>query len=831
MVAVLGAAALGPGVVLAADEDPVVEKAGTATSTGSPSEVVGGDTVDWTIRNTALSDQPVRVETIDTIGPGSQLVPGSVVAPDGWQVSYSNTGPAGPFTDPPSTTTRSIRVVSGDEPGTVRGGITDFWGSEPIQTRGDGWVPVLSGGPRTYNVFHHTNPGKPEINCVDRAARSTCPGYPVEVSIGEQSDLTTPFEADSVLDGRGRLWISGTRAKAGPDEGGFYCWDTTTTAPCPVAWFPVADQLQQGNPYAPVSHSPFSGVASLGTRIYGAAVNLPTGQQANRINVECFDTATLTRCGTVNVNTVGLPGWDPNQFPAGRSPTLSMEVVGSRFYFVVDYGSNPSLLQSRGNRLFCFDMAAGQACEGWKVPAVPGTTSGFYRLSGLVFPDAEGAAAVCVGSTFADPVLFGQPNVSRPVNCFDGTGGPGPVPPGLQAAINGVPKLFPDGSGGTVFAALAYVAATSNNRLWIPFLTDTTKSRPVANSYGLCYDFATDGPCAGVGTAGAVTFPEVNAGRLSLYGFVAERNGCLLGLGDEGWQISFSDSGTTGPCPTASARLQVDPKRSYCRTTPNVTWSAASLLEVDPTTLRQWSVTVRNPDGSPVPGFVDVPGVGLGVDLTNLPPAPSGGYTFDASLTFTDATLALDPGAQLQVTFDGPPPEICLQTSVPRCEDTGTVTNEVLGTVTDRSGATRTGTATASLAKVLPPDCPTTTTSTTSSTTSTTSSTTTSSTTSTTSSTTTSSTTSTTSSTTTSSTTTSTSTSTTSTSTTSTTVPVDVLPATTIATNPESEVAGRTATRSGSSALAVTGANVLRLLVIGLLAVGGGLLILRSRRD
>jgi len=29
----------------------------------------------------------------------------------------------------------------------------------------------------------------------------------------------------------------------------------------------------------------------------------------------------------------------------------------------------------------------------------------------------------------------------------------------------------------------------------------------------------------------------------------------------------------------------------------------------------------------------------------------------------------------------------------------------------------------------------------------------------------------------------------------------------------------------------VTGANVLRLLVIGLLAVGGGLLILRSRRD
>jgi len=302
-----------------------------------------------------------------------------------------------------------------------------------------------------------------------------------------------------VHDDQGRLWLSGTRAKPGPDEGGFYCWDTTTDAPCPLAWFPVAPLLQQGNPFAPVSHSPFSGVARFGKWIYRAAVHLPTGQQADRINVECLDTTTRTTCGSVNLNTVGLPGWDPNQFPAGRSPTLSMEVIGSHFYFVVDHGSNPSLFQSRGNRLFCFDMATGAACTGWRVPVVPGTLSGFYRLSGLVFPDAEGAAAVCVDTTFAGPVLFAQPNVSRPVSCFGPTGGPGPVPPGLQAAINGVPKLFPDGSGGTVFAALAYVAATSNNRLWIPFLTDSTKSQPVANSYGLCYDFGTDGPCAGVG--------------------------------------------------------------------------------------------------------------------------------------------------------------------------------------------------------------------------------------------------------------------------------------------------------------------------------------------
>ncbi|MBU6217022.1 MAG: hypothetical protein KGR17_10510, partial [Acidobacteria bacterium] len=126
VVAVLAAAALGPGVDLAADEPGVVDKSGVATSTGSSTEVVGGDTVDWTVRTADLASQPVRVEAIDTIGPGSQLVPGSVVAPDGWQVAYSDAGPAGPFTDPPSANTRSIRVVSGDEPGTVRGGISDF---------------------------------------------------------------------------------------------------------------------------------------------------------------------------------------------------------------------------------------------------------------------------------------------------------------------------------------------------------------------------------------------------------------------------------------------------------------------------------------------------------------------------------------------------------------------------------------------------------------------------------------------------------------------------------------------------------------------------------
>jgi hypothetical protein len=65
-------------------------------------------------------------------------------------------------------------------------------------------------------------------------------------------------------------------------------------------------------------------------------------------------------------------------------------------------------------------------------------------------------------------------------------------------------------------------------------------------------------------------------------------------------------------------------------------------------------------------------------------------------------------------------------------------------------------------------------------------------------------------------------------------VPVDVLPATTIATppaTPDAEVRGESVTRVESAKLAVTGANVIRLVLIGLLAIAAGLLAIRSRRD
>lgn len=84
-------------------------------------------------------------------------------------------------------------------------------------------------------------------------------------------------------------------------------------------------------------------------------------------------------------------------------------------------------------------------------------------------------------------------------------------------------------------------------------------------------------------------------------------------------------------------------------------WDAATLLNVDPSTVRQWSVTVRHPDGSPVPGFVDVPGVGLDVDPASLPPVPSGGSTFDASVTRVEsAKLAVTGANVIRLVLIGP---------------------------------------------------------------------------------------------------------------------------------------------------------------------------------
>jgi LPXTG-motif cell wall-anchored protein len=839
---------------------PTSTKSGTAKSTGSKTQVESTDAVDWTISLENTDLDAVNGVLTDTIGDGHEYVPGSTKVPEGWTLVFSNQTTGDDFTAPESPAVRRVRAITaqGPVPGSLKGLIAPVPGTFPAATGGDGWVPIV-GNPRIFNVYHHTGVGKPEVNCTDRRTQARCAGYPKEVSIAKTDDFFTPFSAAANLDAQGRLWFSGTHDLPGSnDPGGFYCWDTNTDAKCGDGFYPVTDNLRAGTAY--VARSPFSGVATNGTKLYALAIHPTNGPKANKIDLECFDTASLAACGTVNMNTASLPGWNNDQYAEGRSPALQMRQIGTKAYFLIDYGANPGANEGLGNRLLCADLTTGGPCAGWTTPAVPGTTGGAtLRFSNLLFPDLTGGSSVCVVNTFVTLTFFSQ-TATRPVNCFNATGGAGPVPAGIQAAVNSVPNAIPTYSGPASFAAAAYVSAEVGTRIFMPFSTPVDAAIAGVNSWALCFDFATGAKCADFGTAGIKTFPDQNKGFVTNYGFSKDQNGCMWGLGDAGWMVSFNAFGNASACTSTGAELTVTPRTSYCGPDKpaSLTWNQATLTDIDLSKGASAKISAFEPGGAPVASFQDVPMTNGTASLSALP--VGSGLKFAVRLELTDPA-AISATSRFQVTFLGPTVQMCLTTKVvSECKPPQNIRNDFEAILDDGTGPSS-NSSFATMNVVTPPSCTTTTTSTTSTTTSTsttstsTTSTTTTSTTTTTAptTTTTSTTTSTVPTTTTTTPTTTSSTTTTSTTTTSTTIPettttsstvpettttappptvspeTTIRPATTTTTPdgpPDPEVLDETETRE----LPNTGSNAVPLAVGGLLLLGAGLVLLDLRR-
>ena len=703
IIALLAAiAVLLPTTLASAIPQPTTQKTGTALRTGSNTQVESDDQVDWVVKTADVETRDVSAVVTDSIGEGHGLVPGSVKFPSNWTALYSDQSSGEDFTAAESSATRRIRISSGDgQPSGLLGGVDDLLSNQPAFTEGDGWLPLFQGS-RIFNVFHHTGTNKPELNCTDRQTRAVCAGYPKEISISTPNDLFTPFSAAATIDSAGRLWFSGTHQFGSSAEGGFACFDTIANAPCLQSWFPVAQNLVAGTAY--VSRSPFSGVSVLGTKLFALAVNPTSGPNANQINLHCFNTATLSNCGTTNLNPGGLPGWNNSFYAQGRSPALNMRQVGDRVYIIVDYASNPGVTSGLGNRLFCADLTTGASCEGWTVPAIPGTTDGGgLRFSNTIFPDLNNLSNICVANTLVNLTLLGT-SPTRTLTCFDQAGLNTPSPAGLQAAMSSVPLQIPIFGGAPTFAGNAYVTAEVGTKMFFPFATPVDAALRGVNSWALCFDYATGAACGDFPTDGVRTFPDVNKGRVSIYGFAADRDGCIWGLGDAGWQVSFNSTGATGDCTRTSATVSLQPKTFYCASPEaKITWTKAQLTGIELSKVTSFDVSVFDTAGVPVPGFSNLAGSAGIVDLSALPAGD--GYRFDTSVLVNDASVLNTGTAEFRVTFDGPPAEICLRTELLSvCSPPPLVRNDAEAVLTDAEGSA-TSSSFSELNVLIPPRC------------------------------------------------------------------------------------------------------------------------------
>ncbi|MEX0767463.1 MAG: hypothetical protein WD029_03225, partial [Microthrixaceae bacterium] len=361
------------------------------------------------------------------------------------------------------------------------------------------------------------------------------------------------------------------------------------------------------------------------------------------------------------------------------------------------------------NRLFCADLTTGATCAGWTVPAIPGTTSGAtLRFSNTLFPDLNALSHICVANTLVNVTLFGS-SPQRTLTCFDQTGLGVPSPSGLQAAMSLVPSQVPVFGAAPAVVANAYVTAEVGTKMFFPFATPVDAPPRGVNTWALCFDYATGAACTDFPTAGVRTFPEINGGRITVYGFAADNNGCIWGLGDAGWQVSFNSSGATGECTRTSASVSVKPETFYCASPEAaVTWKSARLTGIDLTKVTSFSVSVFDESGLAVPGFTNLEGIDGQVDLAAL--AVGGGYRFDTSVLVTDSAVLNTGTAQFQVEFIGPPAEICLRTKLLSvCTPPPTIRNDVVVVVTDEEGSA-TSSSFGQLNVLVPPACTSTTT-------------------------------------------------------------------------------------------------------------------------
>jgi LPXTG-motif cell wall-anchored protein len=710
----------------AAAPAPSGDKTGTAVGTGSTTDVVAGGAVDWTVTGSNTGNLPATVTMTDTIGTGQTFDPSGTAAPDGWTVSYSDTGAAGPFTDPASVGTRAVRAVSPLLPPGLLGGAgtlpTPSTEANLSLTEGDGWIPIVTSD-RIFNVMHHTHSGQPDVNCTVRATGNICAGYPLELGAYTAGDVLTPQSPRAIVDDDNRLWIPASVdiAASTTDEGGLYCLDLDTDTPCSTPWYPLTT-VQIGTRPAPINISPVGGIAQSGDRLYMSAVRNVAGPSA--VQSLCFDISTLSSCGVTDMNSGGFPAWNYANVSDGRAPWIQTDQSATQVFFTVDYGGSQGVttFDSTGNRIFCVDAASGNPCAGWTIPAVPGTSGdNLVRLTSLLMENPAIPGQMCTGTTVVDTAIINSVNAgivvvpaltSRLINCFDATGAntPANVPAGLQALVDAVPQYMFTNFSYRQPVAIAYEEVNVGpGRTVIPMAVSNlnTQTRTTANSWAICHDTAVSGACGSFGTSGQTQFPSVNGGAMQLYGFSTDDAGCMWGLGDQGWLFSASPTTGTTPCTRTAVGITVPSAASwYCRTTtPTVTWGDARLTGLAPGDIDQFTLDVTDSTGVPIPGYTGLTATGDTISLAGLPGGPE--YRFSANVIATSSNPWTGGTPALSVSFTGPPPELCLRTITDDdCTSPTTAANVADVTVTDSDGsATITTSRTLNVTGI--PACPT----------------------------------------------------------------------------------------------------------------------------
>ena len=641
-------------------QSPVFTKAAVKVNgvpVGTITSLSNADVVDWKLTYQFTPGQPAQARIQDLLLPPLQFVPGSWQAPPAWSRQWYD-GTNWQTIEPPSVTgiAAEIHFPTMTPLGT---GQTAPIPAPPAATfntagsGGDGYraIPINN---RVYVINHH-NFGN-YLDCFDAATGVRCAGYPVHVPLSgafstTSGDNRTPGKPlEYVNRTAGRIYFPVEKVVT-PYEIGVLCADLNSGQSC--GFTKMANDTGGGTAY---DWRHFQGMGAVDAKVY---VQLPGGQ------IGCVDTAPSTP--------VPCTGQPYSLVSTTQDAYDNDNLIVGKKIFSTWWASSPPY------RFTCFDTTTNLQCAGWS-PQAPDALGDIAILYPLLDAAGNGIGA-CVHTT--------NPASSTVFKCYDpSTAALLPIPANYTTWVSTY-------SGGH-YQTVSYGQPAS-------YVARVFNAAGTLQNIG-CFDFGTGNNC----TPG---FPVTNTPQ-RYYSTIAdpERPGCMWYYSDDGLLGSFQ--ATDGqPC---GGRTTVDttiaPALSYCAGGKVTGWDKLALYGL--TVGGSITATLTIYDGSnPTQLAVNAGGTPYAQNLpiTTLPinlgagglnigygNGPGQYTTLRFVLQFTgitsNAPWTQTPPPNIEVTWNGDPPEFCFRTTVAGC-DGPFVTNQASAVTTPASGAPMTSLA------------------------------------------------------------------------------------------------------------------------------------------
>ena len=602
----------------------------------STNDLTGNDWVNWTQYFASRESAPWAADGEQSVPSGHGWRAGQLKAPPNTSVQWKVGGSW--LTSEPASGTAVTAVRWHTDPMLkidfgVTGTSTDFSGT------GDGFR-IIPYKLNFYVVNHHSD--SRHLNCRSAKTGAPCAGFPADgtgLSLTEAGPLNTndqyfaphhPMEALNYA--TGELFV-GVVAK--DNTARILCTNLDTLQGC-GSWVLASVAYGLGE------DEPAVNLETIGSKYFVLTRNG---------SLHCFDIVSRATCGSTSY-VAATSGGD---YPPLVYYT-STQLAGKMFFSTGLQGtSNP--------RMWCHDPATAAPCAGWNNT---GFASG--NLGGaLPIPNPDGSPrGVCS---------------SDGVNCraINGT------PFSLSAAASNY--IYNNSGWTTLWFQLTFsvnLNAIQGSRIYTPRGFKPFEGSP--GGYGVnCFDFATDSVCPG--------FPR-NTSMVDLaYStrFDPTRPNCLLVIGDSAVGYQFNVN-TLGACSdpglsTEPKTLQVTPANYYkcdptnaqvtgwdaVRVSPTLTWGGLSGLSEIKVTLKDGGGVTLPAAYNPVRTFTNG---SFSLDISDVPYSLYPGLTVVFQMSSAGNLSSATP-VGVDVTWKGPPRQLCFQTQAPStvaCETASTLT-------------------------------------------------------------------------------------------------------------------------------------------------------------